>query len=410
MTRYGILLDKTHFSNLAVELEEKIETVRLLIAMEVGKPGFNPGSSQQVSDLIYKDLGLKTYDESGTVRMPPTTHGGRYYSTDDKYLSGFADNPTVSLILEFRELDKMYGTYVRTIIGKADSDDRIRCRWNYADVVTGRLSSADPNMQNWPEVLRAGFIASPGCKLVSHDLSQIEMRVGAHESQDPTLMKAFHEGLDTHTMTAAYVFYRDLALTAIQDAMALVDKKTQRAPCKTVNFGIFYGQTAEGLQMGLAGMGIFQPLQWCQWLIDEWYRIYSGVTEYLHRAHYRARRYGMVWCMFGRSRLVPETKSALNGIISAGLRQAGNMPIQAGAQGIFKIGMYSLNHLYDAYEALGVVCRPLLQIHDEMISEVSEEVAQDFAEQGKSILETCVPLSVPLGCGYGIGNTWGDLK
>lgn len=420
MTRNGILIDRPAFASLDADLSDKLANLSAELECEVGRV-FNPSSPQQVSDLVYKELGLKTHNAAGAETMPPTTHGGRYYSTDDKYLSQLSDNKIVDLLLSHRELSKLHGTYVSGIVSKAGLDDRIRCRWNYTDVVTGRLSSAEPNMQNWParnpewaERIRRAFIPSPGCKLVSHDLSQIEMRIGAHMSQDPTLMSAFHRRVDTHTMTAAYVFYREKSLSAspgagLEAAMGDV-AKWQRAACKTVNFGIFYGQTAEGLQMGLSGMGIKVDLAWCQWLIDEWYRLYAGVREYQDRVHYHARRYGRVWCMFGRVRLVPETKSALRHIIEAGLRQAGNMPIQASAQGVLKVGMYCLNELYDWYEGLGKVCRPLLQIHDEMVSEVKEDVAEEFAEMGKAALECAVVLSVPVECGYGVGNNWGELK
>jgi DNA polymerase-1 len=410
MTCNGIRLDNSWFTATTAKLQDELEMVEARLFMAVGRD-INPGSSQQVSDLLYKELGLVPVDERGEPKLPPTTHGGRYYSTEDKYVSQVAANHEIPrLVLEHRKLSKSIDTYLLPTPGKVDSDGRLRCRWNYTDVVSGRLSSADPNMMNWAEFLRGGFVADDGCKLVSHDLSQIEMRIGAHESQDPRLMHAFHNDLDTHKMTAAYVFYRAQAIEDLTHAMTLVDKTTQRAPCKTVNFGIFYGQTAEGLQQTLASMGIYVTLDWCQWLINEWYRLYEGVTEFLNNTFQSTRRWGMAWDMFGRTRYVPEVRSAHEWITSAGLRQAGNLRIQAGAQGVLKIGMYCLWDVYQHYTSLGKVCRPLLQIHDEMVSEVEEDIVDEFMALGKITLEQAVPLSVPVGCGAGSGYRWSDLK
>lgn len=419
MTRYGIMIDRAGFQTLGDELDDRIGNLTAELEDLAGRV-WNPGSEQQVSDMVYKELGLKTRNAAGDICMPPTTHGGRFHSTADEYLSQLSDHPLVSKILDYRELSKLNSTYVQGIAAKADSDNRVRCRWNYTSVLTGRLSSADPNMQNWParnqewaQRIRGLFVPAPGCKLVSHDLSQIEMRIGAHMSRDPRLISSFTNRIDTHTMTAAYVFYRSKALErggeGLKEAMEMVTK-WQRAACKTVNFGIFYGQTAEGLQMGLAAMGNPQTLDWCQWLINEWYTLYEGVKDYLDRVQYQARRFGMVWDMFGRVRLVPEAQSALKHIISAGLRQAGNMPIQGSAQGVLKVGMYCMNQVYDMYEAGGKICRPILQIHDEMITEVSEDVADEFAELGKTDMELAVPLVVPTECGYSVGDNWGQLK
>ncbi len=232
--------------------------------------------------------------------------------------------------------------------------------------------------------------------------SQIELRVAAHESQDAALIHDFITGIDPHTSTAA---------TAFGIAYEDVDPKKHRYPMKRAGFGVLYGISAKGLLELFESEGIEGwTEQSCQELIDLWFGVHAGVERYMFHVQQRVRQDGKVRDMFGRYKLVPEVYSAHYWLVSRGMRQACNYPIQAGAQEIIKEAMGQLMHVMPEFNGSGRVCTPLMQIHDELLFEVSDEQLTDVATVCKGIMENVVELCVPLKCDVEVGPSWGELK
>jgi DNA polymerase-1 len=221
-------------------------------------------------------------------------------------------------------------------------------------------------------LIRLGFVAGEGNKIVSNDFSQIELRDLAHCANATSMIEVYAVGGDIHQTTAMRAF-------GITDP-AKVDKLKHRLPAKTLGFGLIYGMSSMGLQMTLATMGLLWDETQCQSFIDKFFSIYPEVHAYMDMQHYRARRYGMVWDLFGRIRLTPEAKSCHRWIRDAGLRQAGNLPIQSVAAGQFKLAMGKLEVRLLELETEGVHVKPLVPIHDQLMTEVEEEYAELVGE------------------------------
>ncbi len=424
MNRTGILIDPAVFAKVDSEMAVEEERIGSEITALAGRP-LNPESGDQVARLLFDELGLG----HAAMRLTPT---GDRYSTDQDVLSGLrGQHPLVDMILDHRELRKLRTTYTGPIPLLAGEDGRVRTTLKATTARTGRLASEDPNLQNipvrgdWGLKIRSGFVARPGCRLVSSDLSQIEMRVVAHESGDPNLCKVFWDGLDIHTFTAINLFHlvaEDiLALIAADKSGTLTEfqakaykefKQKYRLPSKTLGFAILYGVTPKGLQLQiLAAGGPLISEEDCAFYIERWFGLYAKVLVWMQLQYGRARRYEMVWDFFGRHRFVPEVKSVVGRVVGEGLRQAGNHPVQSGAQGIIKTAMYELGALIAYFRSHpGVVCDPLLQIHDEVIHECSTDIADDFAGMSRQILSSCVPLDVPTLASGDVAENWGNLK
>jgi DNA polymerase-1 len=435
--QHGALLDVSYFQALSAEFQQRLQSIRDEIHSIVGRE-INPISGDQVGPLLFDELRL----------TPPTgrkrTATGRDV-TDADILSSLKNaHPVVGLILEYRALDKLDGTYARKLPRMIHPHTgRLHTTFRHTSTDTGRLSSENPNLQNIPARtqdgmrIRQGFI--PGkdqcgrqCVLASADLSQIEMVLAGDLSQDRNMISAFLLGADIHTQTAVNVFrldrakYERLALMAKQEeageTVLWTDqersewkhfKQNYRLPAKTAGFAILYGQSGLGLQGNiLSNGGPLWTVEECEKLIEEWFRYYRGIRAWLDLQHSRARRYGMVWDWFGRVRLVPEALSTIPRIRRAAFRQAGNMPIQATAQGILKLATAEIMDLVEQWEEAYPDCRiwPLLQIHDELVFELSPHIAGEFLADVKRIMMEAVELSIPVGASASTGPTWADLK
>lgn len=351
---------------------------------------FNPGSPDQMMKY------LNAY--------------GRYpKSTEAKYVKPYvAKDPVIAQILDYKHLVKLRSTYAVALPRKADVAGRVHTKLEMTRTETGRLASKEPNLSNIPvrdklgNRIREAFVAAPGCKILSIDYSQIELRVAAHESQDAALIHDFITGIDPHTSTAA---------TAFGIAYEDVDPKKHRYPMKRAGFGVLYGISAKGLLELFESEGIEGwTEQSCQELIDLWFGVHAGVERYMFHVQQRVRQDGKVRDMFGRYKLVPEVYSAHYWLVSRGMRQACNYPIQAGAQEIIKEAMGQLMHVMPEFNGSGRVCTPLMQIHDELLFEVSDEQLTDVATVCKGIMENVVELCVPLKCDVEVGPSWGELK
>lgn len=396
MMQMGVAIDREYLWNLSsrlskrkAELSREISSYVPLEKLEEYASGsddsedlvLNPESAPQISKLLFEQLRVGSRE-----RLKRTKSGSRI-STGKKQLETLKHrHPVIPLILEYRECSKLDSTYCSTLpaIARWDQDS-----WRvYTTIVTtrtdtGRLASRGPNLQNIPartdlgREVRAAFVPRPGCKLLSVDYSQIELRLLAHAANEPNMLRIFAEGGDIHLDTAMRAF-------GITDPK-LVDKNLHRAPCKNVNFGVGYGLGPPGLYdlMALTFATARLPIpkwmtvEWCGEFIQKWFDLYPKCRDYFELQHYRARRYGIVWTMFGRVRRVPEVQSSIERVRAAGLRQAGNMPIQGDAADVMKIGMARVERLLAAWRASGIYVEALLPIHDELLIEVAEEWAEE---------------------------------
>lgn len=237
------------------------------------------------------------------------------------------------------------------------------------------------------------------CSLLAIDLSQIELRVAAHESQDPTMLDIYHNDGDIHMTTACHMF----GLPPEE-----IDDKAHRRPSKTVNFGTLYMISAKGLWVQFQHEGLVQFSERdCQDFLDSWRQTYPGFFDWAEEIKAEARRTGMVKDMFGRIRWVPELRSSLRYVREAGIRQAVNAPIQSGAAGILKEAIRQIMPLVDRWQnEYGVVCRPLLQVHDELLFEVEDAYLDVIAPQFHDVMVGAVELTVPLKADVEVGKNW----
>lgn len=384
MNSVGVAVDITKFKELSSELDKEL----LIIEKRVQELCGSGELLNLRSPIVVMDLVQRVYNM-------------RIKSTSVDVLKKYQGQELIDLILLHREYTRLKTTYCDALPKKVIKG-RVHTEWKNTRTSTGRLASANPNLQNQPvksslaKKLKQGFIASPGCMLVSSDYSQIEMRVLAHVSGDQKLIELFRSDEDVHAQTASRMF---------GVAVSQVDPETQRYPAKRVSFGVVYGIGPEGLYKQFVLEGLKYTIKECEDLINSWFDIYKGVKRYMDGIRGCARRYQMVRNMFGRIRRIPETKSSLPRIQSAGLRQAINAPIQSGAQDIIKKAMVALNNI--TFE--NAIFRCVLQIHDDLIYEVSSDIVAEAAEVIKAVMESVVTLSVPVPVGQKIGTTWGNM-
>jgi DNA polymerase I len=430
MHKYGIRLDVPLLQGMSKDLGQQLEDIEYESSTILGayqdvsgkgvrKP-FMITSPDHVSRLLFVHLKVQGDDE-----VPMTEKGARYATSDDILGLFKKRHPIISLILEHRTISKVKGTYADALPLLVDSDSRLHTTFNAVQAATGRLASSNPNLQNIPirteigKLIRAAFVPRPGYVLVSSDLSQIEMVWAAHRSQDPTMLEVFRLGQDLHSRTACIVFNLDYGY--ITRLTAKVDGKTaspeeqkeykffksfQRLPCKTTGFGVLYGQTEQGLRDSLMADGVDMSLELCKDFIDnKFFGAYPRLKDMLDRDYSRAKAFGMIWDEFGRVRLVPQAKSSLKWLVSEGCRQAGNHPEQSSAQATVKLSMGELTPIY---RKMGDVF-PTLQIHDQLIAEVKESRAEEWAQTQRYVMEHATPLSIPTRASSDIGNSWMEL-
>jgi DNA polymerase I-like protein with 3'-5' exonuclease and polymerase domains len=395
MMQTGIKVNVPYLRDLSVGFQKKLVETEMKIEALTGK-GINPQAHDQVADLLFKTLGLKPIKK---------TKGGKN-STAEEVLARM-DHPVVRLIQEHRSTAKLKGTYSDTIPEQA-REGRVHGTIRLTRTATGRLSMANPNLQNQPvrteegRWIRKGFIASDGCSLVSSDYSQIELRMMAHMSQDPLMLKTFRKGDDIHAITASKMFGIPISR---------LDKMQHRYPAKRTNFGIAYDITAQGLyrDFQIAGAKGW-TLDKCQELIDEWFKLYKGVYQWKQEVIREARLEGYVKDMFGRRRYVPAVRCADQYIHARALREAGNMPIQAGAQGVIKVAMGKLVPYIVSLRDAGHIINPLVQIHDDLLFEIETKILGWVIPMIQTIMESAVELSIPTPVDPEVGQNWAEMQ
>ena len=390
MQQTGVLLDKQALSSMGLLLGEQLAQLEEQIYDLSGGYGkFNINSPKQLNDVLFGKLGLSPQG----VRK--TAHG---FSTAADVLDNMRDeHPIVEKILEYRELAKLKGTYVDALPNLINPHTgRVHTTYNQAGSATGRLSSTNPNLQNIPirtetgrEVRRA-FIAPPGMCLLAVDYSQIELRIMAHVSKEPTLLSAFEQGQDIHAATAAIV--HNIPIDQVT--------KQQRGFAKRVNFGLLYGMGAFRLARD-SDLTLAQANDFIKTYFDRLPR----VQEYLDHAKQLAYDMGYLTTLFGRRRSFPGLHEANRNVRMQAEREAINMPIQGTAADIFKQAMISV-----APELPRLNARLILQVHDELVLEVPEDRVQEAAQVVVRVMEGVAHLDAPLRANAASGTNWRDVE
>ncbi len=387
MESIGFEVDAKAIADYGDFLKERTEQLSADIYELVGYE-FNLNSPKQLGVALFEKLGLPAGKK---------TKSG--YSTNADVLEGLKDkHPAVSKLLEYRTMSKLKSTYCDGLLKAVGSDGRIRSTLNQTETRTGRISSAEPNLQNIPVRTELGrefrrfFTAPRGRVLCDADYSQIELRVLAHMANDQAMIEAFNHGADIHTITAAKVF--GLPVDMVTPSM--------RSSAKAVNFGIVYGIGAFSLAKDI-GVSFGDAKRF----IEGYLNTFSGVKEYMEKNLERAKELGYVETAFGRRRYLPELKSS-NGMLRAfGERVARNAPIQGTAADIIKKAMV---RVYERLKEEKLDARLILQIHDELIVEASEADATRAAEIISQEMENACKLSVPMPADVHMGKTWFDAK
>ncbi len=399
MHEHGILIDKKILTKLGKEYRADLEKIEKQIYTYAGKE-FNIASPKQLGDVLFDDLGLKT---PGAKTQKKTATGQR--STKESELEKLQDeHPIVKAVQEYRGLAKLLSTYVDNIPTLLDSGNRVHAQFLQYGAVTGRMASTNPGLQNIPirtdkgRAIRTAFIASPGSVLIGLDYSQIELRIAAILSKDEKLCEIFRSGRDVHQEVASAVF----AVPSDQ-----VDREMRRR-AKIINFGILYGMGVNALKTQL-GTSLTEAHQF----YEDYFSTFSTLAEYLESTKGYARKHGFTETLFGRRRQFPEMKSPLPYVRAQAERMAINAPIQGTQADIIKLAMVEINELL-VREGKKHEAHLLLQVHDELVYEVTEELRDELAWKVKHIMESVLhnhdTHGVPILAEVKSGANWGDMN
>lgn len=389
MERAGFFVDREFLLEMHENFEKKTEDLALRIYEQAGTT-FNILSPKQLGQVLFDRLGLPSGRKNA----------GGGYSTDSDELDRLSNlHPVVPLLLEYRQISKLDSTFVIGLLKGIDpKDNRIHSSFSQAMTTTGRLSSAEPNLQNIPirtemgRLIRKAFIAPDGYMLLDADYSQIELRLLAHLSGDETMIRAFMNNVDIHTETASSIF--KLPVESVLPHM--------RSAAKTVNFSIVYGISDYGLSQDL-GVSI----QEAHTYIEKYYSKYPKIREYLDSLKASGYDKGYVETMFKRRRNLRELTSPNRNVRMFGERAAMNTPIQGTAADIIKIAM---NRVSKDLKQAGLQARLILQVHDELIIECAEKHIAPVSVILKNAMETAAVLTVPLISEVRVGKSWFECK
>jgi DNA polymerase-1 len=385
--REGALISRELLQTQSAELGQRLLELQGEAHKLAGQE-FNLGSPKQLGEILFNKLELPVIKK--TPKGAP--------STAEEVLAELAlDYPLPKLLLEYRSLSKLKSTYTDKLPGMINAQTgRVHTSYHQAVAATGRLSSSDPNLQNIPirteegRRIRQAFIAPPGYRIVAADYSQIELRIMAHLSADPGLLKAFKDGLDVHRATAAEVF--EVGLEEVSG--------DQRRKAKAINFGLIYGMSAFGLARQLhLGRGEAQQY------IDRYFQRYPGVAQYMDRTRVLAREQGYVETLFGRRLYLPEINARNKMRAQAAERTAINAPMQGTAADIIKRAMLSVDGWL---QSEGSDTKMIMQVHDELVFEVASDDVTAVSEKICQLMSGAAELAVPLLVEAGAGDNWDE--
>ena len=385
--RTGALVDDTLLFQQSQELSERLAELETQ-AWDLAGQQFNLASPKQLGEILFEKLEIPILKK--TAKGAP--------STKEEVLQELAlDYPLPKVILEHRGLAKLKSTYTDKLpVMINPKTGRIHTSYHQAGTATGRLSSSDPNLQNIPirtaegRRVRQAFIAKPGCVLVAADYSQVELRIMAHLSEDPSLLAAFNAGQDIHRATAAEVF-------AVETEAVTTE---QRRSAKAINFGLIYGMSAFGLARQL-GINRKQAAEY----IELYFARYPGVQNYMNNIRYTAAEDGYVETIFGRRLYLPEINSKNGMRRQAAERTAINAPMQGTAADIIKRAMISVDSWLQCSD---LQSRMIMQVHDELVLEVPESELETIKQGLTERMESAAELLVPLVVDVGVGDNWDE--
>ena len=384
----GVKIDTRHLKEYSTHLSRELAQIEAQAVELAADTSINLSSPKQVGILLYEKLQLNP-------KVKKSAKGS--YPTDEETLGEMLHlHPIVGKILEYRGIKKLISTYTEALPQLIDSGTgKIHTTFNQSLTATGRLSSANPNLQNIPirtsrgrEIRNAFIPSAPDGSIISADYSQIELRLMAHMSGDPHMIDAFNRGMDIHTATAAKVF-------KVSESEVT---KEQRSRAKTANFGIIYGISAFGLSQRL-GMSRTDS----KTLIDEYFASYPKVKEYMNNMIATAKENGYVQTIYGRKRFLPDINSRNAVVRSFSERNAINAPLQGSAADIIKVAM---KNIWNRLASEGLKSKMVLQVHDELVFDAVAGEEEKVAEIVTSEMENVIKLSIPLVAECGMGKTW----
>jgi DNA polymerase-1 len=387
MERAGVKVDTYRMGEITARLADRVEELESR-AYELAGEEFILGSTQQVARILFEKL-----------ELTPGRKGKTGYSTDSRILRSIrGDHELVPVIEEWREYSKLLNTYLGPLPSMLGEDGRLHTTFNQTVAATGRLSTTNPNLQAIPirtdlgREIRSAFVAEPGCKLISADYSQVELRILAHVSGEPKLKESFARGEDIHTTTAAEVLGKDPATLT----------KDERNVAKMVNFGIIYGISSFGLSENLE-----IPRDEAQAYIDAYLARFPHVQDFIQRTIEQAARDGYVTTLFGRRRPVPEIRASNRQTRSLGERLAVNSVMQGTAADVIKKAMVAI---HERLRSEGRSTRLVLQVHDELLLEAPEAEVSAVKQLVRDEMCGAFDLDPPLEVDVGAGDDWNEAK
>ncbi len=394
----GIKLDTARLAELSKEYSKELEAIAARIYAHAGHE-FNINSPKQLGVVLYDEIGITP------ERQKKTATGAR--TTREEELSKMSDlHPIIADVLAYREAQKLLSTYIEKLPQMVGADGRIHAEFLQAGAATGRMASQNPNLQNIPikseggRRIRTAFIAEKGFVLAAIDYSQIELRIVAGLSGDEKLISIFKSGGDIHAATAAEVFGVPIEM---------VDREMRRR-AKVINFGILYGMGVNALRANL-GVGVSRDE--AAHYLDAYFKNFSGLARYIELTKASAARLGYTETLFGRRRYFPAIKSALPGLRAQAERMAVNAPIQGTQADIIKLAMIEADSLIES-RGWRADAKLLLQVHDELVYEISEAKAHEIVPLIRAVMEDVIDKDqlegVPIIAEASVGPNWGELK
>ncbi len=400
MERHGVCVDRAALERLQEMYRAELSEIEKRIFAAAGRE-FNVSSPKQLGDVLFDEMELKVAGARSGGKK--TSTGQR--STKESELEKLRDvHPIIGDILEYRQVQKLLGTYIESIPKLLDTDGRLHAQFLQEGTVTGRMASANPNLQNIPirsergRAIRDAFTAPKGFTLLALDYSQIELRLAAILSMDEKLIEIFKSGRDVHQEVAAAVF----------DVPAEEVDREMRRRAKIINFGILYGMGVNALKAQL-GTTTSEAHQF----YDDYFRTFKTLAEYLERTKGTARRQGFTETLFGRRRQFPGMKSPLPYVRAQAERMAINAPIQGTQADIIKLAMVEITRMLEREDA-AEDAHLILQVHDELVFEIREGKLASLAQEIRRIMESVLPESetngVPILASAKSGPDWGHLQ